>query len=266
MKIKRVVIFISLLACIGALIGVLIVEKYQPPFARTFSPLFQLLGKPIKSVDRAVSELMPLSDEDERMLGEELKTKLNHFFVIKTHAKIEQAYLNELIKNLTSNTDKKFEYSIYLIWGYPNAFALPGGIVCITDQLLEILSSEAELVGILGHEIGHIERGHVFDAFRGKMLRRKIAAASIITSGGDIIRSFSKFCFSKAQEDEADEYGFRMLLEKEYNPLAMSTAFQKLLEDESELKGSSNIFKDFSPHTRISKYVEINFDFLQKIG
>ena len=71
-------------------------------------------------------------------------------------------YLNALVHSLTSETYKPFEYRIFLEEGSPNACALPGGAICITTGLMDLLQNESELVAVLSHEIGHIERGHYF--------------------------------------------------------------------------------------------------------
>jgi beta-barrel assembly-enhancing protease len=51
--------------------------------------------------------------------------------------------------------------------------------------------------------------------------------------------------FSKTQEDEADEYGFRMLLKKGYDPIAMSTSLEKLILGLIHKQGPTNLFEDF---------------------
>lgn len=219
--------FILLVACIGIVIGILIIEKYQPSLPSTFSPLLQELGKPVKSIDRAISKLMPIEDIDEQMLGEAIRKEFEQT-IPKDLDPETIAYLTSLVQNLSSNTKKQFDYTIYLQEGYPNAYAFPGGIIVITKAFLDCLSNEAELIAILGHEIGHIERGHSFDSARSRMLRKKIKFISLFDFAIDTIESFSRHLFSKTQEDEADEYAFNMLLEKGYNPFAISDVFTKL--------------------------------------
>jgi beta-barrel assembly-enhancing protease len=261
MKMFRIFIFLLL---IGGAIGVslvLINEQVQPPFSRSLSPLFQELGKPIKSIDRAISQILPVGDIDEKMLGDEIKLRFSQTSKPTTpDEEITVRYLNSLINSLSNESSKPFNYTVFLVDGSPNAFAMPGGALCVTKGLMDVLTNEAELVAILSHEIGHVERGHLFDAARGEMLRRKIKKASTITYASDVIHSIISLNFSKTQENEADEYGFRLLLKKGYDPIAMSTSFQKLMIEHTEnIQGPTNPFNDFfatHPYTelRIEKF------------
>ena len=74
------------------------------------------------------------------------------------------------------------------------------------------------------------------------MLRKKIIHISILDYAIDTIYSFSRCLFSKAQEDEADEYAFNLLIEKGYDPFAVSSVFAKLSELTSH---SHNLLIDF---------------------
>lgn len=132
--------------------------------------------------------------------------------------------------------------------------ALPGGVICVTDGLLNILSSEAELVAVLAHEIGHIERGHLFDAARQEMFQRKMEQISLLTYALDSISHLGKCCFSKTQEDEADSYAFRMILDRGYDPFAMSRSFEKLLPYGSMPRAQTDLIDDFfstHPHLEL---------------
>ena len=238
---KRLRLLFLLLMGFGifGVILILIKEQIQPPFSRSLSPLFQEIGKPIKSIDRVISRVIPVDDIDEKMLGDEIKSRISKNSNIPTPE--EQAtvrYLNSLVGSLTKEAYKQFEYKVFLVNGPPNASALPGGVIYITNELIDLLDSEAELVAILSHEIGHIERGHLFDAAREEMLRKKIHNTTIISYASDVISLIASLTFSKAQEDEADEYGFRMLVKKGYDPFAMSYTFDKLLQEKIALSPS----------------------------
>lgn len=260
MKGFRVIFFLLLLCGVVGVSLILIKEKPQPPFSRSLAPLFQELGKPVKSVDRAISRMFPIDEVDEKMLGNEIKLRFAD--TSKPRTADEEAtvrYLNSLITSLSDETRRSFEYQVFLVDGPPDAFAMPGGALCVTKGLMGILENEAELVAILSHEIGHIERGHLFDAARGKMLRRKIRKTSVVTYASDVIHMIVGLSFSKTQEDEADEYGFRMLLKKGYDPIAMSTSFEKLILGSVQKQGPTNPFEDFftsHPYTelRIEKF------------
>lgn len=229
MKQLRLPFLITILLGIILTVIVLANQKVFVPYTGTLSPLFQELGKPIKSIDRVVSSILPIDEIDEKSLGEELKSciqsRIDSSDLKSTH------YLNALVKDLTKNSKKPFGYEVYLLCDLrPNAFALPGGIICITDSLLDILETEGELVAILGHEIGHIEKGHCFDLYRGEILKKKISSLSLAIYAAEIFQSIATITFSKSQESEADDYGFQLLIEHGYSPFSLSSSFQRLIE------------------------------------
>lgn len=246
---KRFRLFFFFFLILGV-IGVTVILSYEKPkstFSRSFAPLFQELGKPVKSLDRVITRILPIDEIDEKMLGDEIKLKFKEIIKLKTvDDETLVQYLNSVISSLSEESHRGLEYIVFLVEGPPNAFALPGGVICITNSLLDALENEAELVAILSHEMGHIERGHLLDAAKKEMLRRKIHQSSIFSYASDAVYKIMGLCFSKAQEDEADEYAFRMLVKKGYDPMAMSNALEKLITVESSNKQTvTNIFKDF---------------------
>lgn len=254
MKKLRAFFFLSIIFALAAVTILLIQQPVQPPLSRSLSNLLQELGKPLKSADRAISCILPIDEIDEKMLGEEMKATLAQIS-IQDEATVQ--YLNSLMQSFREEIHSPFEYTVFLIENGPNACALPGGVICVTTGLMELLESEAELVAILGHEIGHIERGHLFDAARGEMLRRKIDAGSIASYASAVIHSMMHFAFSKSQEDEADEFGFRLLVKKQYDPFAMSAAFEKIANHQQFGQQPLGVIDDFfATHPHIALRME----------
>jgi predicted Zn-dependent protease len=257
MKKFRVLFLALLIFGISGIIFILNHEKAQPPFSHSLSPLYVELGKPVKSIDRVISRIYPINEIDEQSLGDEIRKQ----FTEKTQSysseeKASARYLNSLITSLTEGSSKPFKYTVFLIDGPPNAFAYPGGVIFVTKGLLKMLQNEAELIAILGHEVGHIERGHLFDATRNAMLQRKIHDISLPNYATEVIRMLLNPSFSKTQEDEADEYGFRMLLEKKYDPFAMNSAFEKLIK-ENEKQGNHQITDPIADFFASHPYIEL---------
>jgi putative metalloprotease len=120
-----------------------------------------------------------------------------------------------------------------------NAFACPDGSVRIFSGLMDILSDD-ELLGVIGHEIGHVALRHSKKAWREELLRS--AASDAIGAFSDtwanlsesVIGSISNAAisakFSKKQEKEADDYGYEFLKECGRNPWAIALAFKKMKE------------------------------------
>ncbi|MFZ0565139.1 MAG: M48 family metallopeptidase [Chlamydiales bacterium] len=256
MKKSKVIFFLLILIGLSIVTTHSIQHPVQPPFTHSLSILFQELGKPIKSVDRAISCILPVDEIDEKMLGDEIKLKLADT-TIQEEATIK--YLNSLVQCFSDETHKPFEYEVFLVDGPPNACALPGGVICVTTGLIKLLENEAELAAILGHEIGHIERGHLFDAARGEMLLRKITGESHAFYASELLHLMLNFIFSKSQEEEADEYSFRLLVKKQYNPFAISDVFTKLSSSHIHNPQPTSLIDDFfatHPQTelRIEKF------------
>lgn len=117
-----------------------------------------------------------------------------------------------------------------------NAFALPGGFIYLTRGILTYMSSEAEMVSVLGHEIGHVTARHSveriskaqlaqFGLFAGMILSPEIRNYGDLASTGLQVM-FLKF--SRDDERQADDLGFRYTNQAGYEPREMAEMFQTL--------------------------------------
>lgn len=116
-----------------------------------------------------------------------------------------------------------------------NAFAVPGGYVYITRQLMGLMNDEAELASVLGHEVGHIAADHSAGRQRGSILSQILTAGAAIVTGssqiGQVIGQFAQLqqlSFSRNQEFQADELGVRYLTGAGYDPNAAATLLASL--------------------------------------
>ena len=230
----RLAVLGVLLAAGAILLGMLLDRRLQTPLGRTLAPLFGLTGRSTKQLDRALSHVLPIGDVDERTLGDALRARCGGAWDAVTP---EARYLNELIAEITKGAQRELEYRAYIVDGPPNACALPGGTVLVTTGLLAILATEAELIGVLGHEVGHVENGHCFDAAKFEMLSRKLGGKTLGAIADAIYGALLASSFSKTQEEDADEYGFATLLALSYDPAAMGAAFAAL---ENEMGGAGS--------------------------
>jgi predicted Zn-dependent protease len=117
-----------------------------------------------------------------------------------------------------------------------NAFALPGGPIFITRGILSHMNSEAQLVSVLGHELGHVTAKHsVHQMSQAQLAQIGLIAAVIVKPGlaqfGDLASQglgllFLKF--SRDDETQADDLGFRYMVNAGYSPTEMAEMFRTL--------------------------------------
>lgn len=124
-----------------------------------------------------------------------------------------------------------------------NAFAIPGGYVYVTRQLMALMNDEAELAGVLGHEVGHVAARHgqrrqqaaQRNAIGGTLLQVLTGALLGDSAIGGLLQKgigtgsqLLTLKFSRTQEYEADDLGIRYLASAGYDPRALSTMLASL--------------------------------------
>ena len=224
----RMVLLAFLLAVGCGLVALLYRAGINPPLESTFTSAFQVIGAPVKLADRALSRVLPVGELDEKELGDAYR----HIYDGSADPPDQdQRYLDALMARLVAFTGKDFPYRAYVIdYGGPNAMALPGGVVLVTRELLSTVQSEAELVSILAHELGHIERGHCFDAVRFELLAKKAGVDSLGMLADFAAQVLLRHSFSKTMEHEADEFSFELLSNSRYDPRGVGRAFTSLID------------------------------------
>lgn len=183
--------------------------------------------------------------------------------------------LRKLTEGVTDADGIPLNFKVYDVIDI-NAFACPDGSVRVFSSLMDIMSDE-ELMGIIGHEIGHVMKRHSKNAFRNELLTG--AARDAISSAGGVAAKLSdsqlgalgqgllNAKYSQKQEKEADNCGYDFLVAKGRNPWGMVMAFEKFLKMEQEAGGqSSYVQKMFSSHPEIKARIEAMSKRCQKDG
>lgn len=221
----RLVLLLLLFIGGGILSVQLARQKVQTPLESSLTRTYQVLGRPVQSLDRAFSRVIPVDSLDEQVYGEAIAVR----YAMNPGDAATQAYLQEILDQLAAFAKKPFSYKVFLLpHKVPNAFALPGGVILVTEGLLEILGSEAELAAVLAHEMGHIERGHCFSAVKFQLLLAKLQAPTLGKLADFAVGLMLRHAFSKTQEEEADNYAFALILQTPYDPAAVAGAFASL--------------------------------------
>lgn len=235
--------FLGLLVFCGTMLLVFVIfEGTQTPLGRTFSPLFSFFGRSTKTMDRLLSRVVPVDQIDEKMLGNALKAQMHRQY---PNQPTQREYVQELVNNMAKTLNTSYEYEIFVVPGPANAAALPGGTLLITTGMLRILESEAQLVAVLGHEMGHVERGHCFDAVRFELLGKKMGGKTLGEIADTLFGMVVRLHFSKTQEIESDQFGFELLTRMLYYPLGMSEAFGHLQHAHGGRPSDRDPFRDY---------------------
>ncbi len=168
-----------------------------------------------------------------------------------------QAYVSRLGLTLAARTERPSLPWAYQVVDDPsvNAFALPGGFVFVTRGLLTHMTNEAELMTVLGHESGHVAARHsVQQISRAELAQAGLGLGSILSSS---IRQYSGAAgagldllflkFSRDDETQADQLGFRYALADGYDVREMVSVF-KMLEQQGEMSGGGRLPEWESTH------------------
>lgn len=162
------------------------------------------------------------------------------------------------VQSSLSNQQNDFTISL-LNSQVNNAFAIPGGYVYVTRQLLALMNDEAELAGVLGHEVGHVAAQHSKQrqsaasrnsilGVLGQVLVGVVAGDSgigqLLQRGIGTGAQLLTLKFSRSQEYEADDLGIRYLASAGYDPRALSSmlaslAAQNALDSQVQGQGSA---------------------------
>lgn len=155
--------------------------------------------------------------------------------------------LAKLARNMTREDGLTLNFKVYLVKDV-NAFAVPDGSVRVFAGLMDLMPDDAELMSVIGHEIGHVKYGHSREHYRAAYLSsaaRKGVAAIGGTVGklaasdiGAIGEAAVNAKFSRANETQADEYGVDFLRRHGMDPNASVRGMQKLASQDGKAKTS----------------------------
>jgi predicted Zn-dependent protease len=182
-------------------------------------------------------------------------------------------YVNRIGQNLVRNSDAKVPFTIKVLDSEEvNAFALPGGFFFVNTGLILKAETEAELAGVMGHEIAHVAARHgTRQATRGDIAQ--IATIPLIFMGGwagyairqgaSLAIPMGFLTFSRQFEKEADYLGLQYMYKAGYDPTAFVDFFEKIESLEKKKPGS--ISKVFSTHPMTDDRIKASQEEIQKI-
>jgi len=168
-----------------------------------------------------------------------------------------EEYVRELGENLAAKSERPNLPWTFRVLDDPtvNAFALPGGYIYVTRGILTYLNDEAELAGVIGHEIGHVTAKHAVQRISSQQLLQIGLGIGMVISpelqqygeyiGAGLGVLFLKF--SRDDENQADSLGLRYMGRANYDPRQM-TQVMAMLDGVSKSEGGGRIPEWLSTH------------------
>ena len=198
-------------------------------------------GQAQKAVDTAnkIKDLK-MSDKEERQLGEAVSEKLRQAFGVYQNKDVAKyvSLVGNVLAQASTRPALDWQFIVLDTDGV-NAFAAPGGLVHITRGALGLIKNEAELAGVLGHEIVHITAKHTVTSIRnGNMVSltadevggNSLTASVIAKLAEAAYKNIINNAFDRDDEVESDKVGVTLANKVGYAPGALSGVLTRIAE------------------------------------
>jgi predicted Zn-dependent protease len=197
----------------------------------------------VSSIERELRTSTKISDEEENRIGRKLEAALpreREFrgkFDLPEDVRRYGGYLNDIVQRLAAQTTRpSIKYRVHLV-RLPvfNAMSMPGGTIVVFTGTLDgrdAVQSEAELAGVLGHEIAHVERRHVVAAYQ-------FAKAALGEETDEAVLAMRMLMapVSTEHELEADDRGTELAVLAQYDPQAIVNLWRRRARAEQQQHG-----------------------------
>ena len=207
---------------------------------------FGNLGKVLnKAAD--VHDQLTFSEPEEQQLGSDISTKIRDKYGVVQDREVHKyvTLVGSVLASASSRPNLKWTFIVLDTDGV-NAFAAPGGFVHITRGALALVRNEAELAGLLAHEIGHVTLKHTVKAIqKSKALglsasaSRKEVLTQAANQGYEILLENN---FDRSDEMEADKIGVTLANGAGYSPAGLGGFLGRLADRNKALKERSGVF------------------------
>lgn len=223
------------------------------------------VGRALKSAKGAV-EALTLTDQQMAQYVKEYITWMDEHNHVTPADNPYTKRLDSITEGLTSVEGIPLNFKVYDVIDV-NAFACPDGSVRVFSSLMDIMTDD-ELLGVIGHEIGHVAKKHSKSSMKQALLTSALKDAVASTNNkvaaltdsqlGSLSEALASAKYSRKHEDEADDYGYEFLMAHGKNPRAMALAFKKLqqLEAEAGATKTNKLNQLFSTHPELDKRIK----------
>jgi len=204
--------------------------------------------------------LLPASQE-KQVGAEQHRSVVNEFGGLYKNDKLTH-YIQRVSNKIAAASELPVDYYHVFLLNSPevNAFALPGGYVYLTRGLVALANTEAELAGVIGHEMGHITARHAASRSNiqavsgiGAMLAGVLTGSQQIAQLAQLGGQGLSASYSRGQEHEADMLGVRYLAKSGYNPYGQADFLRSLrlytdFKKEQSKSGQGSMPSFFATH------------------
>lgn len=204
------------------------------------------------SPDQEIQLGLKSAPEMARQMGGELPNS-------DPRARVVQKMGNYIVsKTSAAKSPWKFHFHLLADDQTVNAFALPGGQIFITLGLLEKLQTEAELAGVLSHEMGHVIQRHSSQQMAKTQLGQSLVYAVGTAASEDpnnsaamvaaVVNQMTQLHYSRSDESEADQWGIMLMTQAGFKPQAMIEVMEILKASSGRDGGPTSDFFQTHPN------------------
>ncbi len=223
-------------------------------------------GKMLSGVTQVISSTKEIDYKTERTIGDALALEGLQRFGAPVKNEALQHYVNLVGNAVASNSKRSTIPYRFAVLDSPvqNAFAVPGGVIFVSRALIAILDNEAELAGVLAHEIGHVAGKHALKSIQRAQLYQGVGTITAASVGGDqgkklaaTIGEMQTVLFDKGldknMEFEADLAAMETAYRTGYDPSGLIRVLEKLQKLEASSKDKNGSW--FSTHPPLSERI-----------
>ena len=208
---------------------------------------------------RNVAHRSIISEQKEIAIGQKYAEQINRTAKLVKDPVITE-YVNRVAQNIARSSDAKIPITVRVIDSPEiNAFTLPGGIIYVNTGLLHAAGGEAQLAGVLAHEIAHVACRHWASDATKQTLLQYLTLPLIFTpmsypvyigvsEGLNLGIPLAFLKFSRSDEQQADFLGLQYMWKAGYDPNAYLSMFAKIIQEGRRTPGSvAGVFMDHPP-------------------
>ncbi len=263
---------------LSAALALLLLTPALAGAAGLFDALMDPNSKENKILSGAKSVLQSSQEMDyksERAIGERLAVEGLRRYGMPVQTQVLQSYVNLVGTSVAMNSPRPNIPYRFVVVDSPiqNAFACPGGIIFVTSGLVKIMRSEAQLAGILAHEIGHVAHRHALKSIQRAQFFSGVGQITAASMKGDkgaqfesMIGDLQNVLFDKGldqnMEYEADATALDTAYRTGYNPAGLTEVLQALRQIEASTPNKQGSW--FSTHPPLGSRIAKNEAQLKK--